>query len=324
MGFALDPAQPLPDELRRVARERLTDARRRLDNETGEAFDTRVHEARKRTKEVRAMLRLVRDEMGKRAYQRENARLRDAARLLAPLRDAQVLREVVDGIDDPSVDAGALDRARQGLDARLRSEKARAVQARSAQRMSEMVAAATDAVAQWPLTRDRWRVVRPGLRRAYARGRAGYAAVAGLGTDEQIHAWRKRVKDLWYDVRLVKPAWPQVLGPTAEEVHRLSDLLGDHHDLSVLVAHLDELGLAPDDRDALVAWATARQGRLRRDAVDLGGRLYAEEPDAFVARISDVYKRARREHRGERHRRWPLPAEADAAATPATGASSPA
>lgn len=302
MGFALDPAQPLPDEIRRVARERLADARRRLDNETDEPFGERVHEARKRAKEVRAVLRLVRDEIGKPTYRRENARLRDAAALLAPVRDAQVLHQIVDGVADAGVagvDADALNRVRARLDEQLRSEKARAAQARCAQRMSQEVAAAADAVAEWPLPRDRWRVVRPGLARAYARGRDGYAAVASGAADEQVHEWRKRVKDLWYDVRLVTPAWPEVLGPTAEEVHRLSDLLGDHHDLSVLVARLGELPLDGSDRDALVAWASARQDRLRRDAVDLGGRLYAEEPAAFTARISEICKLARRQRRAE-------------------------
>lgn len=299
MGFSLDPGQPLPDEIRRVAGERLADARRRLDNDTDEPFDTRVHEARKRTKEVRAVVRLVRDELGKRAYQREKARLRDAAALLAPVRDAQVLCEVVDGIDDAEVDAGALGRARQALEAQLRSEKARAAQARSAQRMSQMVAAAADGVAEWPLERDRWRVVRPGVHRAYEQGRAGYAAVAAGSTDEQVHEWRKRVKDLWYAVRLMTPAWPAVLKPTAEEIHRLSDLLGDHHDLSVLAARLGDLPVDAGDRDALAGWAGERQARLRRDAVDLGGRVYAEAPGAFTDRLSEIAKHARRQARLE-------------------------
>lgn len=96
MPFALSLSEPLPSEIRRVARERLRDAHRRLEKKTDDPFDVRVHEARKRTKEVRALLRLTRDEIGRDAYKRENARLRDAARLLAPVRDAQVLARMIE------------------------------------------------------------------------------------------------------------------------------------------------------------------------------------------------------------------------------------
>jgi len=50
-----------------------------------------VHRMRKELKRARAGLRLLRDAVGKTAYAHENARLRDAARPLAPLRDADVL-----------------------------------------------------------------------------------------------------------------------------------------------------------------------------------------------------------------------------------------
>ena len=50
-----------------------------------------VHSARKDMKKLRALLRLVRGELGASVYRRENARFREAAATLAGLRDADVM-----------------------------------------------------------------------------------------------------------------------------------------------------------------------------------------------------------------------------------------
>src|SRR5260370_31890223 len=57
--------------------------------------DDAVHDARKQLKKVRANLRLLREELGLRAYQRENAWAREAARPLTGVRDAKVLLETL-------------------------------------------------------------------------------------------------------------------------------------------------------------------------------------------------------------------------------------
>ena len=77
-------------------------------------------------------------------------------------------------------------------------------------------------------------MIGPGLKRSYRRGRNRFRDVRAEASDEWVHEWRKRVKDLWYHLRLVRNAKKSVLGEAADEAHELSDLLGDHHDLAVL------------------------------------------------------------------------------------------
>jgi CHAD domain-containing protein len=76
--------------------------------------------------------------------------------------------------------------------------------------------------------------VRTGLERAYRRGRRDLRRVRQDASDEAVHEWRKRVKDLWYQLRLLRNAWPAPLKAASDEAHELSALLGDHHDLAVL------------------------------------------------------------------------------------------
>ena len=51
--------------------------------------DQAIHDARKRIKKARAGLRLLRAGMSAREYRRENESLRDAGRLLSPVRDSK-------------------------------------------------------------------------------------------------------------------------------------------------------------------------------------------------------------------------------------------
>ncbi|NIS31707.1 MAG: CHAD domain-containing protein, partial [Actinobacteria bacterium] len=70
----------------------LAGARADLRPATEQHFDGGIHDARKKLKRLRALLRLVRDDIGDSAYHNENVVLRDTARTLAGMRDAGVLR----------------------------------------------------------------------------------------------------------------------------------------------------------------------------------------------------------------------------------------
>ncbi|QBI21640.1 CHAD domain-containing protein [Egibacter rhizosphaerae] len=301
MAFELEPVRPLPDEVRRVAGETLDDALGRLRGETGETLEMRIHEARKRTKEARAVLRLARPALGESAFRAHNRALRDAARLLSPVRDAQVLHTLVadHDVEAAAVDApdpDAAERAAEALEARVRSEQGRLAQARTVQRTVEAIAEVRSGVAEWPLVGDRWRTIGPGLRRSWKLARDGMAEVARGRAAEARHEWRKRVKDTWYHLRLLTPLWPESLATEAEEAHRLSDLLGDVQDLAVLVHELgagSDLALAEADREALSAWAARRQVPLLTEALRLGARVHAERPQAYEARMKAYWHAAR-------------------------------
>lgn len=101
---------------------------------------------------------------------------------------------------------------------------------------------------------------------------------------ENVHEWRKRTKDLWYQLRILRNAWPPVIYETAEQAHDLADLLGDHHDLAVLAEDLTAREIA-GDRDAAKDLIDRRQGELLKCAFEVGERLFAEKPKAFGTRF---------------------------------------
>ncbi len=148
-----------------------------------------------------------------------------------------------------------------------------------------MIEQGLEGIQRWPVEGDCWKLVGGEVKRAYRRGRRAMAATAADPSEESFHEWRKRAKDLWYQLRLLGPAWSGPLSAVAEEAHRLTDLLGDHHDLAVLREDLHERQLGEEETRALEAAIDARQAQLAGEALDRGRRLYAERPKAYGRRL---------------------------------------
>ena len=113
---------------------------------------------------------------------------------------------------------------------------------------------------------------------------------AAKADERDLHAWRKRVKDLWYHVRLLEPLSPGALHGYAGEAHHLSDLLGEDHDLAVLRETLLADGAVPADLDSVVTLIDHRREQLQAEALQVGARLYVEKPKAFRRRIRAYWK----------------------------------
>src|ERR1700694_1625249 len=88
MAYEFLPGEPIPDAVRRIYGEQID--RIGVHVAAGE-----VHEARKRMKETRALLRLVRKALGD-EFVVENTWLRDAAHSLTAARDAEAMVETLE------------------------------------------------------------------------------------------------------------------------------------------------------------------------------------------------------------------------------------
>lgn len=294
-GYRLQPDEPAPEGLQRIAAERARKAHKKLGKVESEGADA-IHGARKDLKKLRAVLRLVRVQLGEDAYRAQNRRFRDAGRLLSDTRDAEVKVETLDDLERRFADEFPtavaehwrrdLERERYAAAADTGGEVAERVE-----RAATAIEAGRDELADWELGADSWKLVAPGLLKAYADGREALATVRTDPSEEAVHEWRKRAKDLWYQMRILTELWPEVLGETADQAHDLADLLGDHHDLAVLAADLESRDTT--EPEAIQALIERRQEELLQHAVATGERLYAEKPKAFGKRIKAYWKAAR-------------------------------
>jgi CHAD domain-containing protein len=274
--------------IRRIAAGRAEHA---LD-ELAKGGDKTVHEARKDLKKMRSLLRLVRTGLGKRTYRAENRRYRDAGRQLSAARDAEVKLETLSSLEErfPGEIDEVMIRGFREMLQREQEATAKIIKSGAGpiEESARAIAAGRERIGDWRLRSKGWVLIGPGLRRTYGRGRRAMKQVAGGGNPEDAHEWRKRAKDLWYQLRILRDAWPEALGPTADQVHELGDLLGDHHDLQVLAEDAREragLFIGKGEAKRLAKLAQRRQKELLRQALEIGERVYAERPKRFEKRL---------------------------------------
>ena len=295
--YQLQPDESTQDGLRRCAREQLDEAIAQLGTGVNDDPVEAVHEARKSLKKTRSLLRLSRGTLDPDERRRENAALRDAGRELSAARDAEVMLEATDELAERfagRVPQATFDAIRRHLEAGRDPARRRLMESGLTGQVAEELKADRARIDDWPLRRAGWKALEPGLHRSYARGRAGLGQARSHPTAENLHDWRKRTKDLWYHLRLLKPSAPGIVGGAAKEADKLSKLLGDDHDLAVLHETLEhsarELKV---DLDAVLELIDHRREQLQAEAIVLGQRLYAERPKAFVARIRRYWKASR-------------------------------
>lgn len=300
MAYRIQDGEPVEDAVQRIAAEQVEKAVRSLQQRDGDLHEA-VHDVRKRCKKIRGLLRLVRDPLGEDRYKSENRYFRDTARLLGPLRDSHVHLETVglllddyrDSLEPEAFsDLQALIKNRRHVIRENLKEQGRIEEAES--RLAE----SRERIDNWRLTDTAFDGLGEGLGRVYRRGRKGLSKASESATAESFHEWRKRVKYLWYHLRLLRNVWPALLQPLAKEVHHLSDLLGDGHDLAEFSEFIEaeECGPVPSrSKEALQGVSHVRRIDLETRAIEMGSRIYIESERKFVKRFAGYWEVFRRE-----------------------------
>lgn len=296
MPYRLKSQESLSTGINRIANEQIDASVYQLTTSIEANRAKAIHTARKHFKKMRALVRLVRDEVGKDAYKTENICFRDAGRQLSDVRDAQVRIETLDKLLAHYQDFIEVERfngIRQVLiDAHEAVRQAKPLSEGAIATLVSDLKRAQSRIQTWPLRND-WATLQGGLHRVYKRGHAGFFAACEQPTPDHLHDWRKRVKYLWYHLRILSPLWPTLMQATKTQMKELSDLLGDDHDLTVLRDFIIDDPEAFDDDDQLgilLALMQHRQLELQTQARFLGQRLYAEKSKAFTSRLEQYWK----------------------------------
>jgi CHAD domain-containing protein len=297
MAYRLQPGEAVPDGLRRCARDQLDQALDELSARVADDPVEAVHEARKSLKKARSLLRLGRGTLVPDERRRDNAALRSAGRRLSAARDAEVMLEAADELAERfagRVPQATFDAIRRHLVAQRDPARQRLLESGLTGQVAGELKTVRSRIDDWTPRQSGWKALEPGLERSYARGRAGLEQARSHPTVETLHEWRKRSKDLWYHLRVLKPFAPGIVGGAAKDADKLSKLLGDDHDLAVLHDALEHgAGDLKVDVDAVLALIDHRREQLQAEAFVLGQRLYAERPKAFVARLHRYWQASR-------------------------------
>jgi CHAD domain-containing protein len=269
---------------RRIAGEQLTKALASLEDDG--ALHAGVHDARKRVKKLRGLLRLVRPafkgfargERGGCGMRRGRCR---AARPCGDDRDAGPAGGAASGADRRAADGAAAPRARgaagRGGGADDLGDRIEAFR--------KVLRDAKDRAEGWRLKAEGWDALGPGLARSTGRGARRWRSRTRPGRGEDFHEFRKRVKDHGYHARLLAPVWPVLMEPYAALLDDLGEVLGEQHDLVAFAPVVAGSALAPEARAGLEELVVEERRRLEARALVIGARVYAEKPKAMARRM---------------------------------------
>ena len=280
MGYKLDPSEPLRQGLRRVADEVLGKAIQTISEARAEgvavaAIDEAVHDVRKTTKNVRALLRMFRPGLGE-TYAVENKALRDAARGLSFHRDRRVVRDTIreligSGMQDVDAVTDRVAPAREENAPDLRD---------SLEATESSLRTIRGRVSGWNVKRAR-RCAAEGIQQVYRQGRIALRQCGSRAPDTRWHELRKHVKYHWNHARLMRDHHP-VVEDYATRFGELAQTLGNLQDMAILLRRLDaEPDTTFHDLSVLREAADARAADLRGSASRVGAALYAVKPRAI-------------------------------------------
>src|SRR5213595_3832134 len=240
MGYRLKLREPLSDGLTRVFCEQIQSALQ-LCRHPAKQRGVTVHEVRKHLKKLRAAMRLAVGEVGKNRHAREDRCVRKIGKLVSDLRDAQVRLQTLNQLRDKTAKHSGrnhfphieelLSLERESFSAAFAGWQKQAIP------QLERVEAR---LLKWPLQGLTWKQICGAVCKIYKRGQRGLAKTIKDPDPEKFHAWRKRVKDLWYQLRILQPLNRMVLTEMAHDAEVLGELLGREHDLAFLWARLEK------------------------------------------------------------------------------------
>jgi CHAD domain-containing protein len=296
MKYTLQTDESVSSGVKRIVDGKIEAALEEINGDAG-VHET-VHEVRKRCKEVRAVMRLVRPVLP--TYSAENAHYRDAGRRVSDIRDAHAAIETLDdhvepaALDHGALDEGTLAEVRETLvDRRDDLAREQDVEARLAAVRRDLVEG-RERVETLPIATEGYDAVAGGLRKSYKRGRNRMAEAYEDPEFERFHEWRKRIKYHRYHCRLLRQVRVGPMKARRAELKDLSDVVGDANDLAEFTMMLDDEELfAPDVRETLERVCMGRRAEYHREARALGERVFAEEPDRLVERIGSYWRAAR-------------------------------
>jgi CHAD domain-containing protein len=245
-----------------------------------------VHTSRKALRRARAILGLVVEALPKSEHRAVRAALQESRRALSAVRDHAVAPETLAEL--------ALDDADQATAARIIANAAEAMPA--AAEIKQLVAeSAARAAAQAEALQAAlphevaWDVVAAGLRDTYGEARRA----SGKRSKSWFHTWRRRSKELVYQLELVADHAGPRLAAIHSEVAGVTDTLGSAVDLIMLrdfVATYAQ-GLAPDAVDHLRETIDYHLDELMKSARKEARDAFLQKPRKLEKRITKAVRR---------------------------------
>lgn len=260
------------------------------ENREKAAMHTYVHEARKATKRLRAILQLLKPVLSRTDFNLALRTFEQIASMLADLRDANsrllAIEHLMKSFRDREEYASIV-AVRNYLANELRN-----IEEHDFENVFEQIQQHTSyveyQVQTWSIDKPGRKLIFKSIRRIYKNARNISTKAFSSNKMELLHDFRKQNKFLLHHIELIKQIWPEVMEAYIGEFSKLSDLLGEEHDLELLHSYIDELthiNEMTDEAGIVLVIINNRRLYLQNSIFHLQSKIYVDKPNNFKKRL---------------------------------------
>ncbi len=258
---------------------------------------TSIHESRKSCKRIRAVLKMIRDEMGYSNYYRENSFYRHLAGRMSGSRDDYVLLQCIENLARKRPEAfneDALRPIKKLLSHRIKEATDQFnSQWGGFDHVIKDLEEAEKRILHCCSLRNDFAAMERGLRRIYRRGYRYNRSGQRGESMEEFHEYRKNTKYLLHQIELISPVYPKVMNAYAASLRKHAEQLGDTRDLDRLNLFLEQIPegtLHPAPMEDLQELIRVRKRKRLKKIFRRSSLLYAEKPKRFIQRLEAYWE----------------------------------
>lgn len=134
------------------------------------------------------------------------------------------------------------------------------------------------------------KVLRKGWKRTLLKGQAAIVECERAGTTDSFHDLRKAAQAHVQQTSLLADLWPSLLVDRQKDAKVISDVLGEDHDLCILLDKIASDEVFKVDRFLLQTAIADRQAHLRQQALEKSKLLFSPDADFEARRIEVLWR----------------------------------
>jgi CHAD domain-containing protein len=248
-----------------------------------------VHAIRRSIKHGRALLAIVPDALRQPA-RKVRSDLKEVAHILAPMRDAQAMRNAIAGLRKARMIGQ--EAAEQALtDRTTLADTRNAIALRTSLRRLN---ASDDQLKLWSIAELDDAEFEALLADEYGKSRRLQPDDYEQADAGHLHNLRSAVIRLRYQIGLI-PGFGDDRSALIMDLDRMRRHLGDHHDLDILATHIKNrsTGLSTKQTERMLEAIHERQANKARKAANAAERVFEDKPRHFRKRLARAVERYR-------------------------------
>lgn len=284
-------------EFIRISNYIISDSEKMIGEKDGD-YDELVHSLRKKIKNLRAILKLLRSEVKNDFFKKNNFLLRDINRRSASIRNYFALINLVQSNLKEQQDIKlkeTLDLLLTRLNSDFENIRDNTDYSTLFNHYKTQLQKYNQHLNDIDISNNRFSKIKNGLIKIYSEGKDLQALCIHDPSNDNLHEWRKSVKEFYYIIYSFIPIWKPVFIAFTKEVKTLSDILGDVNDYFELEHYIKTLTDNPFDFTNLYQLIESSSKYLIEQADSLGYKIYSLDAESFGELFKAYYTSFKKE-----------------------------